>query len=158
MMYNLVGRSRVPLAVEVITDRTLNGRAMTAKHQIVMNNLFYRNEQPPVIKNEQNTLDHNVFVDPTNEPAVRQWLKQWGEHNALDSAAVRFSARALQLRLEAAAILPAVPRPDSVFGDFFTKPRSSKTTIPGPFQTYGADSRTYQLAPMIPPSGTEGAR
>jgi hypothetical protein len=150
VLHNLVGRSRVPIAVEVITDRTLNGRAMTAKHQIIKNNLFYDNDQSPVIEDEQNTLDHNVFVDSGDEPALKQWVKQWGEHNALDSAAVRFSPRALQLQFDAAANLPTVPRPDSVFGDFFARQRGGKTTSPGPFQTHGAASRTYHLDPIVP--------
>ena len=88
VMHNLVGHSRVPIVVQVITDRTLDDRPMTAKNQIIKNNLFYENEQPPVIEDEENTLDHNIFVDPADESGLRQWLDRWGEHNSIAPATI----------------------------------------------------------------------
>jgi alpha-L-arabinofuranosidase len=125
------------------TDRTQNGRKLTAEDNRVFNNIFI-NGQPIKFGSSLNKADYNLYVnskqpDYFTPDALK--LSGEGQNSKHVYAFSDFAKSNLFFQWQTTESLLAVPSAPFISIDFFNHRRNGKTTIPGPFADLGMMSR-----------------
>jgi alpha-L-arabinofuranosidase len=119
----------------VATNRSQNGRKLTAQHSRIANNIFI-NGQPSKYSDTANLSDYNLYVS-TNQPDyfTPEALKLSGEgtNSKHIYASANFINDNLFFQWQSAGDIMAVPAVPFISTDFFGGLRNGKTTTPGPF-------------------------
>jgi hypothetical protein len=133
--HNLVGNCTGPgVQTRVATDRSVNGRRVTSKHNTAVHNLFYRVAEPIRFEDEDNHSDRNVFANPSRQFDLAAW-----QQTGRDAASVtvdldlEFDPSTLELHWAAPA-LPQFEPVDGVDVDYHNTPRPAQAATCGPFQ------------------------
>ena len=130
--HNLIGPcTNTGVYTNQITDRILQGREMTSRHNRVVNNIFYT-ENPIYFGDPENISDMNLYKAGFG-------LSEW-QHSGFDKLSVMrdfnisFNREKLELTFKGIEDVP-LSRTESFFGfDFFVNRRPAKSCA-GPFQT-----------------------
>jgi alpha-N-arabinofuranosidase len=122
----------------VATDRSQNGRKLTAENNDVANNIFINGH--PSKTNPTTKSDYNLYVN-TIQPDhfTPEGLKLAGEgaHSKHIYADVSFTKDNLFFQWQTSDSIPWVPAISFLPNDFFYHFKNRKTTIPGPFSELG---------------------
>ncbi len=126
--HNLIGPTTGPaVRAKVVTDRTLDGRVMTARGNRVLGNVLLSVE-PVSFSDPANTADHNVFASP----ALR----------------VSYDRATALLSWSSDSPLPLVPAVLQRDADFFATPVAACGAPVGPFADRFAGPVTLGLSPL----------
>jgi hypothetical protein len=130
--HNLIGpTARVGVRAAVLTDRTLDGRAMTARGNRVLANLILA-EQPVSFEDDANESAYNVFGRPGFDLAAWQRTGRDAHGRAIVLRGA-YDVRSGELRLQADEPLPVIPVRAGADVDFFGPVSASSPIVPGPF-------------------------
>ena len=129
--YNFIGPSTGPgILSKVGTNRMLNGRPLTSRHNRIVHNVFYK-ASPMVIEDPANTSNRNVF---SAEFDLNAWHAEGFDTDSWsEDFAVSFDPDQVALRLDTRMTLPRRNRLPILDVDFFEVARSTHATV-GPFQ------------------------
>jgi hypothetical protein len=144
--HNLIGPSAsVGVRAAVITDRTLDGRAMTARGNRVHGNIILA-PVPIAFEDEGNTSDHNVFGHPDFDLAA--WQRRGRDaHGTTIAVHASYEAARAELAFSTSTLLPVVPRLLPADVDFFGAVDASANAVPGPFADRFARKVVLDLSP-----------
>ena len=129
--HNFIGPSSGPgVLSKVGTNRMLNGRPLTSRHNRIVHNVFYR-ASPLVIEDPVNTSNLNVF---SSEFDLNAWQAQGfdADSQTMDFE-VTFDPDQVTLRIDTPMTLPVLDSLLFLDVDFYDIPRDHKATV-GPFQ------------------------
>jgi hypothetical protein len=145
--HNLIGPSAsVGVRAAVLTDRTLDGRAMTARGNRVYGNIILA-PVPISFEDEGNSSDHNVFGHPAFD--LEAWRRRGEDaHGTKTAVDASYEAARAELAFSTRAILPVVPRLLPADVDFFGAVALSATAVPGPFADRFARAVVLDLSPV----------
>ncbi len=129
--HNLIGpTARIGVRAVVITDRELEGRAMTARGNRVVANIILA-ETPISFEDDGNTSDHNVFAPDFD---LEGWQgKGHDAHGRGVAVEGLYDPARAELTLSTGEPLPLVPRVVEADVDFFGPVTASERVVPGPF-------------------------
>jgi alpha-L-arabinofuranosidase len=99
--HNLIAHTAIPVLSKVNTDRSLHGRRLTSRDNVIRNNLFYANGDLPVIEDLDNSCDDNAYAAPFEQPALTGQLNpEWDVHSTALVAYITFDPQSLELTLD----------------------------------------------------------
>jgi hypothetical protein len=130
--HNLVGPcTQTGVRARVLTDRTLDGRAMTARDNRIVNNIFITGH-PIELSDMPNVSDCNVFADP--EFDLARWQQDGHDTHGLRLAlAAAYSRDSGELSLTADTMLPLLEPAVRNDADYYGALPDTDTVPPGPF-------------------------
>lgn len=142
--HNLFGRVREDLVLaRVATDRSLNGRRLTASHNRVVNNVFVDPVKPIQFGTGDNFAGRNVYLFTGGvqgaQPIAGEKFSEAVEGEA------RFDPREMLLDWKPARVLDSVPAVKGCERDFAGFERTRATTVPGPWLEF-ARAGVFRLA------------
>ena len=145
--HNLIGPSAsVGVRAAVITDRTLDGRAMTARGNRVHGNIILA-PVPVSFENEGNTSDHNVFGHAEFDLGAWQRTGQ-DRHGRRIAVRGTYDAERAEMTFSAGEPLPPVPAVVAADVDFFGPITEPARTPAGPFSDRFAGEIVLSLSPV----------
>jgi hypothetical protein len=145
--HNLIGpTASVGVRASVITDRTLDGRAMTARGNRVHGNIIMA-PVPVSFEDEGNTSDHNVFGHPDFDLAAWQGTGRDPHGRRMAVSGVYDSEKA-EMTFSTGGPLSPVPPVVSADVDYFGPTTRSSTPLPGPFADRFAGELVLDLSPL----------
>jgi hypothetical protein len=144
---NLVGPSAsVGVRAAVLTDRTLDGRAMTVRGNRVHGNVILA-PVPVSLEDEGNISDYNVFGDPAFDLAA--WRAKGQDlHGRRTEVKGRYDSDAARLAFSTDGPLPSVPRVVAADVDYFGSITEDAPAIPGPFDDRLGGEVVLDLSPL----------
>ena len=129
--HNFIGRSTGPSIVSRVgTDRTLNGRPLTSKHNQILYNVLYETRSP-FVQDPENVVDHNVYA--SEAVANESRAAGFDEQSTIVALDADFDPEETMLRMNVPQLLPQRPALPRLHRDFFGMPRAQEATV-GPFQ------------------------
>ena len=134
--------------------RILGGRITTCKQNRIVANIFYAAKQQPYIKDRENLIDNNLFVDPPNATPFE--LAKWQADSGFDSHSTQtvanftLDSNTWTLHQNPLVTCPPVPREQTVPADYFNTPTLHKTRPLGPFAESN-NKTTIQLRQGVKP-------
>ncbi|MCG8607932.1 right-handed parallel beta-helix repeat-containing protein, partial [bacterium] len=143
--YNLIGPSSGPgILSKVGTDRSLNGRPLTSRHNRIFNNIFYQ-AHPMQIEDPDNTSNHNVFSSEFN-------LVEWQKHGFDRSShqlemTISLDKEYTELTIETQELLPIFKNNTFREFDFFDKSEVNQMPA-GPFADRFARPVVLNIDPL----------
>ena len=145
--YNLIGPSTGPgVLSKVGTNRMLNGRPLTSRHNRIVHNVFYK-ASPMVIEDPANTSNLNVF---SGEFDLHAWRAEGFDADSwTEDFDVSFDPNRVVLHLRSRMILPRRTGLPLLDADFYEVPRRDTTTV-GPFQGQFAHPVVLNVDPRSP--------
>jgi hypothetical protein len=145
--HNLIGpTASVGVRASVLTDRTLNGRAMTARGNRVHGNIILA-PVPVSFEDEGNTSDHNVFGDPTFDLAAWQDAGQ-DRHGRQMAVGLACNPEKSEMTFSTGGPLPPVPPVVAADVDYFGPIAESSPALLGPFADRFAGEVVLDLSPL----------
>ena len=142
--HNLIAHTAIPVLSKVNTDRSLHGRRLTSRENVICNNLFYGNGDLPVIADPDNVCDDNAYSAPFEQPAITGRLNpDWDAGSTSLVAYVALDLESLELTLEIEGpdgvpiALPAGRPLEELGADYFGQPLPTERVMTGPFQGLG---------------------
>ena len=118
----------------VQTDRSQNGRKLTAEENLVYNNIFI-NGLPMRFSSNSNKADHNLYVSTKEPNNFKDVINMNGldANSAFKYAQAYFTSSISMFKWIADYNIKPVPLLKEVQYDFFNDLKENKNTIPGPF-------------------------
>jgi hypothetical protein len=145
--HNLIGpTASVGVRAAVLTDRTLNGRAMTARGNRVHGNVILA-PVPISFEDEGNTSDYNVFGDPAFDLAAWKAKGQDLHGRRTDVSGV-YDTDGARLAFSTDGLLPSVPRIVAADVDYFGPITEASPALSGPFADRFAREVVLDLSPL----------
>jgi alpha-L-arabinofuranosidase len=151
--HNLIAHTVIPVLSRVNTDRSLHGRRLTSRNNVIRNNLFYANSDLPVFGDPDNTCDDNAYIAPFEQPPITGRLNpDWDTGSTALEGYLTLDLQSLELTLDFQGPdgLPApLPPTRSVEGldvDYFLQPLPEGQVIAGPVQGLGPGPIRLELA------------
>ena len=145
--HNLIGpTASVGVRAAVLTDRTLNGRAMTARGNRVHGNVILA-PVPVSFEDEGNTSDYNVFGDPAFDLAAWKAKGQDLHGRRADVSGV-YHTDGARLAFSTDGLLPSVPRIVAADVDYFGPITEASPALPGPFADRFSREVVLDLSPL----------
>jgi alpha-L-arabinofuranosidase len=139
--HNLIAHTAIPVLSRVNTDRSLHGRRLTSRDNVVRNNLFYANSDLPVFDDTDNTCDDNAYIAPFEQPPITGRLNpEWDTGSTALEGYLTLDLQSLELTLDfqgpdgLPAPLPRVRSVESLDVDYFLQPLPEGQVIAGPVQ------------------------
>jgi hypothetical protein len=146
VVHNLIGpTASIGVRASVITDRELEGRAMTARGNRVLGNIILA-PVPVAFEDEGNSSDHNVFAADFDLEAWQRHGYDADSHGIVVEAA--YDAGRAQLTLSTGELLPLVRRVMDADVDFFGEVTASEQVVPGPFADRFSKPVVLDLSPL----------
>jgi alpha-L-arabinofuranosidase len=143
--HNLIAHTAIPVISRVNTDRSLHGRRLTSRDNVIRNNLFYANGDLPVLSDPDNVCDDNAYAAPFEQPALTGRLNtEWDQGSTALEGYLALDVQSLELTLDfegpagLPAPLPPVPPVDGLDVDYFGQPLPDDKVTPGPVQGLAA--------------------
>ena len=150
--HNLIAHTAIPVLSKVNTDRSLHGRRLTSRDNVVRNNLFYANSDLPVFGDPGNTCDDNTYMAPFEQPPMTGRLNpDWDAGSTALEGYLTLDLQSLELTLDfegpdgLPAPLPTVPVVEGLDVDLFLQPLPDDAVITGPVQGLGAGPIRLEL-------------
>jgi hypothetical protein len=145
--HNLIGpTARIGVRAAVITDRTLDGRPMTARGNRVEGNIIL-SPTPLSFEDEGNASDQNVFAHPDFDLAA--WQREGQDaHSRKILFQGSYEPGRAELTFSTDPLLPLVPRSIKADVDFFGAIPESDRTVPGPFADRFSTAVVLDLSPV----------
>jgi alpha-N-arabinofuranosidase len=145
--HNLIGpTASIGVRASVLTDRTLNGRAMTARGNRVYGNVILA-PVPVSFEDEGNRSDYNVFGDPGFDLAAWQEKGQ-DPHGRQMVARGAYDSEKAEMTFSTGGPLPPVPPAVAADVDYFGPITGTSPAIPGPFADRFAGEVVLDLSPL----------
>jgi alpha-L-arabinofuranosidase len=142
--HNLIAHAAIPVLSRVNTDRSLHGRRLTSRDNVIRNNLFYANGDLPVMADAENVCDTNAYTAPFEQPALTgQVNPDWDVDSTALVAYLALDMETLELTLQfegpdgVPVALPAVPSLEGLDVDFFGQLLPDGAVTVGPVQGLG---------------------
>lgn len=145
--HNLIAKSAIPVLARVNTDRSMGGARLTCEHNVVRNNLFYRNVALPVIESADNVCDQNVYVG--NAGGVDLGGREnpaWDQASVVMDFEADLTVENWHLTLDLPEPLPAVDAIEACDVDLLGSPVAGDRVQPGPIQERFAGPVSFDLA------------
>ena len=133
--HNLViDSTKQAVEMRICNGRMVNGRLSTCKRNRVLNNIFVRARKGVWFIDDDNTSDHNIFVDCNAEFDFAEWQKKdFGANSLVADIDCTFDPASRVLTWSTDHQLPLCPTVKPCSHDFFNHPRNSHKTSAGPF-------------------------
>jgi hypothetical protein len=145
--HNLIGpTASIGVRASVLTDRTLDGRAMTARGNRVFANIILA-PVPVSFEDEGNTSDYNVFSSPKLDLEAWQGGGQDAHGHAITVEAI-YDAGEAEMTFSTGKPLPSVSPVVAADVDFFGPVTGGVPVLPGPFADRFAREVVLDLSPL----------
>jgi len=141
---NLFAYTGMPFMSKVNTSRTMNGKPLTSKGNLLLYNIFYKNRSLPVRADDSNKAHYNLFVDD-NFTTFKQ--ENWGEGNDEIDLDISFTDKVMTFSL--LNDFPLFNTDLSVKKDIWLKELPNEKISCGPFNTFFKGEAMFDFSNFI---------
>ncbi|CAN5481251.1 hypothetical protein BH23BAC1_BH23BAC1_23910 [soil metagenome] len=132
--HNLIAHTDQPLVSQVNTTRKLNGRPLSSTNNKILNNIFFASRDLPVVKDQSNIFDQNIWAGSKAESLFASWKNQgWERKGAFVQLDISPMEGMGELSFSLDQPLQLVEPVKWVNSDFFGQLRPAGQTAIGPF-------------------------
>lgn len=147
VFHNLVMNGDIPVnSIVYNQDRKQDGETLSSKRNTIQNNVFYHNRELPIIKNDTNTCNQNLYA--IADSSFASWQnKGWDTNSANLSLNITTHETLSDLHITCPEPFPKTGTVPFIKTDFFHHPRSPYQTAAGPFEKSFVGTAKWKVIP-----------